>query len=54
MNGGQIGIIVLYSMSLACYLVKHGEPKKGTYNFGTGLFACILEFGLLWWGGFWA
>lgn len=32
-------------------IVKHGEDK-GTYNAGTGFIAFVIEFLLLYWGGF--
>lgn len=48
----QIIVIILYGLSLGAMLVKHGEPKEGTYSFWSALFAVVILFGCFWWGGF--
>jgi hypothetical protein len=48
----QILIIALYTLSLGICLAKDGEPRDGTYNFGSALIATAIIFAILIWGGF--
>jgi hypothetical protein len=50
----EILMIVLWGIGLGVALTQHGEPKTGSYNFFVTLVATALEFGLMWWGGFFA
>lgn len=51
MRAPQIILIVLYAMSLAISLCKHGEDK-GKYNFWSSLIAAAIDVAILKWGGF--
>lgn len=50
--GAQIIYLILVGFSLAVSFVKHGEPKKGNYNFWVDLISTLLHAALLSWGGF--
>jgi hypothetical protein len=52
LHAPQIIFLALTFLALGSSLAKHGEPKNGTYNFGTQLVAEIIIIGLLYWGGF--
>lgn len=52
MHAPQIIIIVLQALGLGIALQQHGQPKTGKHNFGTMLVATCINFGLLYWGGF--
>ena len=45
-------MIALLGMGLGMHLVKHGEPREGTYSFPIQLVATLIEISLLVWGGF--
>ena len=48
----QIIIIVLFAMDLGLSLAKHGEDKEGKYNFWESLICVIINFFILYCGGF--
>lgn len=48
----QIIYIGLFCMSLGITLKEHGTPKKGTNNFWISLLAAVIQFGILYKGGF--
>lgn len=48
----QIFMIVLWGAGLGIEAAHHGERKNENHNFWVTLFAVLVEFGLLTWGGF--
>ena len=52
MNVWQIIVIILYALSLGMHLAKNGEPRTGTYSFGSAFFSTALVFFALYKGGF--
>jgi hypothetical protein len=48
----QILLIILFAASWGMNVAKSGEPKKGTYSGTEAFIAGAIEFGLLYWGGF--
>lgn len=48
----QIIMIILFAMDLGLNLAKHGENKEGKYNFWIALISVIIEFFILYCGGF--
>lgn len=48
----QIIIIILFAMDLGLSLAKHGEDKEGKYNFWVALICVLIEFFILYCGGF--
>lgn len=52
MRAPQIIWCVLFAISLMYNAYLHGRPKNGTYSVWTALAGFSIEFGLLWWGGF--
>lgn len=52
MKAPQIIMIALLGMNLGMHMVKHGEPREGTYSFPIQLVSTLMEIGLLVWGGF--
>ena len=52
MNAPQITIIALYALSLGMTLAQHGKPKTGTHSFWVALIGTAINFGILYWGGF--
>lgn len=48
----QILIIALFLISLLIAANQHGKPKKGNHDFWASLIAVIINFALLYWGGF--
>lgn len=54
MKAPQIILCVLFAISLMCNAYLHGKPKAGTYSVWPALAGAGIEFGLLWWGGFFA
>ena len=53
MNWQQIVMIVLLSMDLGVYVIKHGERRTGNYSFWTALFADGFIAWVLYSAGFW-
>ena len=47
MNGYFIAILVLQAMTLGIALVKHGQPKDGTWSFWTYLFSTLIDLWLI-------
>ena len=43
MNVWEITQIALMAAGLACYLIKHGEPKTGKWSFPVGLIATAIQ-----------
>ena len=52
MKAPQIIMIALLGMGLGMHMIKHGEPREGTYSFPIQLVATLIEISLLVWGGF--
>lgn len=41
-------------LSLGIELARHGQEKKTKVDFYSSLFATVVIYALLWWGGFFA
>lgn len=52
MNAPQIIMITLLAISLGMTTAKHGEPKTGRESGWNALIAMAIQFGILYWGGF--
>jgi len=48
----QVIWIMLMTASMVIGMHQHGQPKKGTEDAWITLMAIIVNFGLLFWGGF--
>lgn len=48
----QIIMIIFFAMDLGINLAKHGEDKKGKYNIWVALICALIEFFILYCGGF--
>jgi hypothetical protein len=44
--------LAILFLSVCSHASKNGQPRTGTYDLGTALFASALICGLLYWGGF--
>ncbi|MGI5959003.1 MAG: hypothetical protein ACOX60_06280 [Massiliimalia sp.] len=44
--------ILINMIGLGVALAQHGKLKIGKYNVFSTIIAAAIEFGLLWWGGF--
>jgi hypothetical protein len=53
MNGGQIAVIVLLSLSFGIGMAVHRKPREPSH-FGHTFIGVLLWVALLWWGGFWS
>ncbi len=49
----QLIYIALTLIGLGMAFAKHGEEEKKKYNGWVSLFATIIIWTILWWGGFW-
>lgn len=49
----QILMIIMYSMSLAVSMCKHGKIETKTENVGSTIFAIVIQASILYFGGFW-
>ena len=45
-------LIAMLFMDVGAAAVKHGEPKKDTYNVWVSLIGAAIIIGLTYWGGF--
>ncbi len=54
MNPAQITLIIIWAIGLLIASNEHGKPKTGTNNFWHMFIAIVLNFAILWWGGFWS
>lgn len=52
MGWPQITWLALSLLGLGIYLARHGKPREDFYNFWLGLFATLLNAGILYAGGF--
>ncbi|MEZ2132510.1 MULTISPECIES: hypothetical protein [unclassified Sinorhizobium] len=52
MGWPQLVIIALSAMGVGINMAKHGEPRKGKFNFWIALSVAAIEMGLLYAGGF--
>lgn len=52
MNLPQIIYVAINLAGFGIILARHGEPREDNYNAGSAFVALLIEFGLLWWGGF--
>jgi len=48
----QIIFTGLLFLSLGMHLAMDGKPKTGNYSFWTALVSCVIQFVLLYFGGF--
>ena len=48
----QIIYIGMMCMSVGMHLAKDGQPREGTYSFGTSFISLVIQLGILWAGGF--
>lgn len=48
----QIIFIVISCIGLGVEAQRHGQPRTGNYNVNIVVLATIIQFGLLYWGGF--
>ena len=48
----QIAYTALLMLSLGMHLAMHNKPKTGKYNFWIALVSCAIQFGMLYFGGF--
>ena len=48
----QIIFIVLSLLGLGIEMEKHGQPKTGYHNFFIIFFVTVLQYIILYWGGF--
>jgi hypothetical protein len=48
----QIIIVLLWFVSLLLTAYLHGKPKTDKHNIFSSLIATLINFLLLWWGGF--
>ena len=48
----QILLTSLYLIALFAAAKKNGQPKEGVYNFQNAYIMVSIQFGLLYWGGF--
>lgn len=49
----KVLMIIVFVSTLILHTIKHGEKKEGEYNAWLALVSVIIEFSILWWGGFW-
>ena len=52
MRAPQIIILCLMALNLLCSAYLHGKPKDGKWNFFVEAAAVGINFGILYWGGF--
>jgi hypothetical protein len=52
MHSPQVLLLLFVGAGIGMHLVKHGEPRDGSYNFFHASIAGAIECGLLYWGGF--
>lgn len=48
----QMIIIIVCAIDVGINLAKHGEDKKGKYNFWVSLICVLIEIFILYLGGF--
>lgn len=51
MKTPEVILIVLWILSLAINLLKHGDPKDGKYNFWIELISVFIAYFFLRWAG---
>lgn len=52
-GGAQITMMLLMGANLGLGLALHGKPRTGKHDAGITLFATVVQYVILWWGGFW-
>lgn len=52
MNAPQITYIVLMAIALLFDANLHGKQKTGKHNFWIGVMSIAINFGIMYWGGF--
>jgi len=52
MKIAKVILICIYGAALLIAAHDHGKYKTRKHNFWETLIATAVEFGLLWWGGF--
>jgi hypothetical protein len=49
----QLLLVVLCLLSMGITIEKHGKPREGNENAWFSFISLIIQFVILWWGGFW-
>lgn len=52
LHAPQILMLGLMILGLGISLAQHGEPRTGKHNLMHSIIGCAIQFGLMYWGGF--